>query len=376
MSYAYKVIHHEPVAGLPVWKKDADPYVLIACHDTEGGAGEQGAWNTLSWMVATGPQRGASYHEFWAWDVTPSGKRFTVIRAIDPRRYCAGSVNPWPVSSGGHYAPDAWVRERLGKNVADPNQGIYAVSIAGTKAQVNAWAADPDFASACQRRCFELREELGIKYRAEHFRFNPGHRTDWGTALMPALGGLTIPADAPEGDINMHLRPVADLWTARAGTPFWVDGPDPAYAGPGTKSAKPPTGTLAGTPAGVAEVTIAEEWVQREDGSWTSGSWRVFRFLPGTPGRTSVVWVHRADLTPLRSGGAKAYADFVDKAYFGTDYDPVKDVIRSSSIGGQTAEQVKAAISTAVKAATDPLLRRISTIKAKVAGTAADVADD
>ena len=50
--------HHLHQSGLPATSRGGNgPFRAVACHDTEGETGEQGAWNTLSWMVATAADR-------------------------------------------------------------------------------------------------------------------------------------------------------------------------------------------------------------------------------------------------------------------------------------------------------------------------------
>lgn len=231
---AYRV-ENRFLPGMPRTPRDARPFRLIAAHDTEGAAGYQGAIDTLAWMVSTAAERNASYHELWAWD--PGRDEFTVIRSVPPG-YASHSVAPQPTDPASGlplYQPDAWVRAALGDGWQDPNFWIYAVSVAGTKAQVDAWAGDPRFVAACRRRLLELRGELGVTRIAEHARFNPRTRSDWGTRLTPALGGLEISEEAPE--MAIVWKPVEEDWltgvgdvqaTSKNGPPggqFWTGTP-------------------------------------------------------------------------------------------------------------------------------------------------------
>jgi hypothetical protein len=205
--------------AMPKTLRRGETFRLIACHTTEGGAGFAGAKATADWMAATAAQRNASYHEMWAWD-PPT---FTVLQLV-PATHASHSVGP----QVDVYTPDAWVVESLGAGWRDPNYWIYAVSIAGTVGLVNGWAQDPAFLAACNRRMAELKAALGVSRRAEHFRFNPRTRTDWGTVLTPLLGGLTIPDPIPEPepvDVPLVLAPVQEDWTSVAGQPFYTEGP-------------------------------------------------------------------------------------------------------------------------------------------------------
>lgn len=197
--------------AMPSSAKNATPFTAIACHDTEGGTGRAGARGTITFLKSTASTRNASYHEIIAYETTPT-KRFTVFRIV-PASRCAHSIAPQPISPDSGlplYTPDAWVRQILGANWWNPNQGVYAQSIAGHKAEVAAYAADPYFVECMHRRQSELRALLHLQYRAEHFRFNPRTRTDWGNVLMDRLGGLVIPNTLPKDDFDMPkiLRPL------------------------------------------------------------------------------------------------------------------------------------------------------------------------
>jgi hypothetical protein len=170
---------------MPSWPGDGTPFTLFACHDTEGGTGRTGARGTIAYLI-NNPSRGASYHEIWSYE--PAIDHFAVFLIV-PASRAAGSVNPNPPA----YAPDNWVRTALGVNANDPNQGSYAISIAGRVADVNYYSTLPKFRAHATRRFNELRAQLRVTKRAEHFRYNPSTRTDWGKLLTPALGGLTLP---------------------------------------------------------------------------------------------------------------------------------------------------------------------------------------
>jgi hypothetical protein len=189
MSYIY-IVKNDYRAGIPQTPTGTiGPFRMVALHDTEGGVGDAGAIGTIYFLIERS-DRNASYHELWSWNETT---RSFVVRRIVPPTSAAHSVNPFPPSKGGSYEPDATVREALGARVNDPNRVIYAVSIAGTKADVNRWSSDPDFVAACKRRLAEIRSELNIPNRkGEHFRFNPSTRSDWGPLLTPALDGQEV----------------------------------------------------------------------------------------------------------------------------------------------------------------------------------------
>jgi len=188
---------------------DGTPFTLFACHDTEGGTGRTGAAGTIQFLHDTAAERNASYHEIWGWDAAGGGV-LTVFRIV-PANRAAHSVAPQPPP--GPYEPDAWVRSKLGVNVNDPNQGVYAISIAGKVADVDALAVNPAFLREARIRFAQLSNELGIEFRAEHFRFNPRTRTDWGRTMMAALGGLTIPEDH---DMTLPPDVPSDHWAAAA----------------------------------------------------------------------------------------------------------------------------------------------------------------
>lgn len=181
------------LAGMPSTSRGTNgPFRLIACHTTEGTPGVAGAEATARFMVSTASTRNASYHELWAWE----GGDLHVLRIVPPTR-AAHSVAPQPPP--GPYEPDAWVRDSLGDKVRDPNMWVYAVSIAGrTSTEAVAYARDPAFLSHARQRL----NDLGIARLAEHYRFNPRTRSDWGSTLTAALGGLNLPYETDVADID------------------------------------------------------------------------------------------------------------------------------------------------------------------------------
>lgn len=203
---------------MPSWPKNSSPYRLIACHDTEGGTGRAGALATIKFLIDTAAQRGASYHELWWYHEATD--EFGVIRIVPPSR-AAGSVAPRPEV----YQPTQWVKDSLGSTWWDPNQGIYAVSIAGRVADVDRYAKNPKFLAHAHRRMLELWKELGVTRRAEHFQFQPSNRTDWGKALTPALGGLVTsdryqPTEERMDWLNRVKRVNPRLVVTKAGASF------------------------------------------------------------------------------------------------------------------------------------------------------------
>jgi hypothetical protein len=185
--YTYEVIEDYRDAVPQTRTGTVGPFLLFALHDTEGGTGDVGAIGTLYFLMQRA-DRNASYHELWSWD---EDKRRFRVRRIVPPTSAAHSLNPFPPFKGGSYEPDAVVRHALGARVNDPNRVVYAVAIAGRKADVERYASIPDFVHAAKRRLTELRAELKMPNRmAEHFRFNPSTRSDWGLSLTPAIEGL------------------------------------------------------------------------------------------------------------------------------------------------------------------------------------------
>lgn len=190
---------------IPSWPGNGTPFTLIACHDTEGGQGRAGALGTIQFLIDRA-DRGASYHEMWWYH--ESTDDFGVIRIV-PSHRAAGSIAPHSTV----YQPTTWVKNAMGANWWDPNQGAYAVSIAGRVADVDRYARNPKFLAHAHRRMMELWKELGINKRAEHFQFQPSNRTDWGKVLMPALGGL-VTSDSykpPVETVVTTLMPVAPI---------------------------------------------------------------------------------------------------------------------------------------------------------------------
>lgn len=174
------------LAGMPSTPRGTNgPFRLIACHTTEGALGVAGAEGTARFLVDTAGTRSASYHELWAWD----GADLHVLRIVPPT-HAAHSLAPQPPP--GPYEPDAWVRDSLGDVWRDPNMWVYAVSIAGrTSVEGVAYAQNPAFLSHARKRL----NSLGIGRLAEHSRFNPRTRSDWGSGLTKAIGGLILPIE-------------------------------------------------------------------------------------------------------------------------------------------------------------------------------------
>ena len=262
---------------IPSWPGNGTPFTLFACHDTEGGQGRVGAMGTVQFLIDR-RDRGASYHELWWYHENTD--EFGVIRIVQPFR-AAGSIAP----NTPPYYPTSFVKTALGRSAWDPNQGVYAVSIAGRVADVNRYAQNPKFLAHANRRMQELRAELGIDKRAEHFQFQPGNRTDWGTLLTPALGGLTIPATLPpvqeEPHMDLELVMKLEHWTAVAGA---VVRREPVG-----------TGEVIATLAGGAAVTIAET---------KDGVWRLV--LLGANADKAGWVVRRGGLNPVTPGGDPA----------------------------------------------------------------------
>ena len=178
-------------AGIPKTLKDSQPYKLIACHWTAGGTGFAGAVSTIGFFVDTAAARNASYHELWAYDEPID--QFSVVRIVR-KTHCAHSLNPTQPPTGP-YDPDAWVRQALGADWFDPNQGVYAVSIAGGATATARYANNPKFVAHAKRRIGEIRAEIpGLVGLAEHFRFQ-NNKDDWGPALSAKLGGVRFEED-------------------------------------------------------------------------------------------------------------------------------------------------------------------------------------
>lgn len=194
----YEVVNAKD-SRMPSSAGNGTPFTLLASHDTEGGTGPRGAEGTITFLINTAAERNASYHEIVSYE--PTIRRFRVYETVDGSR-AAHSIAPQPISPTSGlplYTPDAHVRAFLGVNVWNPNQGVYAQSIAGTVADVERYSQDRFFLECMHRRALELRSRFPtMKARAEHFRFNPRTRTDWGRVLMPKLGGLVIPETLPK----------------------------------------------------------------------------------------------------------------------------------------------------------------------------------
>lgn len=254
MSYKVETAYSTKTPSSP---KNAIPFRLFACHTTEGNQGRTGALATLKFLQDN-PTRNASYHELWYYHEAQD--EFGVIRIVQPNR-AAHSVNPNP-PPGGPYQPTKWVQDSLGTAWRDPNQGIYAISIAGRVADADRYSKNPRFIQHALRRLRELQKELGngIERLAEHAQFQPSNRTDWGKQLTPALGGPTIPK---EGDEDMYLT------KAKAVEPFQLQ------VGPGTNLRPAPT--LSSTPYETPDsrwVTVVAETTG--DTFANSNKWWVF----------------------------------------------------------------------------------------------------
>lgn len=280
---------------IPSWAGNGAPFTLIACHDTEGAQGRVGAMGTIQFLIDAA-YRGASYHEIWWYH--ESTDEFGVIKIV-PASRAAGSIGPQQPPTGAYW-PTQWVRNALGVGWWDPNQGVYAVSIAGRVADVDRYSRNPKFLDHAHRRMLELQKEFGIAKRAEHFQFQPSNRSDWGRNLMTALGGLVTPAtlSRPEGEPMIPLRFKAQAWTAAPTTKVFK-APD---------TASPVIATLAGGPC----VTIAEEATKTSTG-WDSGNWRLLVLSDRAAG-----WVQRSSLTPV-SVDHESFANLVAKVVFETD---------------------------------------------------------
>lgn len=188
------------------------------------------------------------------------------------------------------------------------------------------------------------------------------------------INGISLPdTDIASQEFNMHLRPKADLWRMHANAPYWIDGPDPSYNGTDKSWAVEPTGNLAGTPDGVEDITLLEEWRKGSDGTWTSGDWRLLLPARDDPKHTSGMWVFRSDMDPIRKGGALAYDDLMKDALYGTVYDPAADKIVSVDISALPPAPAPDC-SSAVAAATAPLNDKIEKQANIIAGYKGDLA--
>ena len=204
--------HHLHQSGLPATSRGANgPFRAVACHDTEGETGEQGAWNTLSWMIATAAARNASYHEVWAFDEA-AGELLAIVAV--PLTHASHSIAPQPfdLETGKRlYDPDAQVRAALGDRVHDPNMWVYAVSIAGKVADCTRYARNASFVVAARQRLEQL-QAAGVNTAAllEHARFNPHTRSDWGQSLVAALTSMRM-EDDDMATPAMRFKP--EMWT-------------------------------------------------------------------------------------------------------------------------------------------------------------------
>lgn len=209
MSY---IVQESYDSRIPSSPGNGWPFVAIVCHDTEGGQGLAGARGTKQFFIDRA-DRNASYHEIWWYHEQTD--EFGVLKIV-PKHRAAHSINP-NQPPNGPYDPDRWVRQILGSYWWNPNQAVYAVSIAGKVRDVDRYARNPKFLAHAQRRMLELWKELGITNRAEHFRFQPGNRSDWGQLLMPALGGLVtsdrpaLPDTATENPMAIELDKIKGI---------------------------------------------------------------------------------------------------------------------------------------------------------------------
>lgn len=334
MSYAVQTDYR---SDMPRTAKNGLPWKLIACHDTEGGTGLLGAQGTINFLVNNAGTRNASYHELWWYAEASDG--FGVIRIV-PTTHCSHSLNPNPPPNGP-YEPDAWVRAGLGDGWRDPNQGVYAVSIAGRVSDVDRYSLNPKFVGHALRRIGEIRAEIaGIEGLAEHFRFNPSTRTDWGRLLTAKLGGLDFTASLPDTALS-------------GGDPMLLARYQAWKAGP--------SGTVIHDAVnGSPLFTVKAGTLLSTSGETPDGQWRQVA-VSRTPGDRAHAFAKRAELIPLV-----------------TPYDiPFDDAMWSLLLSRKAP--VPASVpdcSDEVLAATGPLNSRLAGIKSKVAALAIDVAND
>lgn len=287
------VQHHLHQSGLPATSRGGNgPFRAVACHDTEGETGEQGAWNTLSWMVATAAERNASYHEVWAFD-EHAGEVLAIV-AI-PFTHASHSIAPQPfnLETGQRlYDPDAQVRAALGSGVQDPNMWVYAVSIAGKVADCMRYATNGSFIAAARQRLDQL-TAAGVNTAAllEHARFNPHTRTDWGQSLVTALRSTHMESD-PMPTPTMSFKP--EMWTTLVDAPLFEQ----------ADTGAPVVGTI---PMGTPVATVGES---------TDNAWRLA--VAGDPER--LLFVLRKHLAPAVPGGDPALVAHVADAFNGVKH--------------------------------------------------------
>ena len=278
--------HHLHQSGLPATSRGGNgPFRAVACHDTEGETGEQGAWNTLSWMVATAADRNASYHEVWAFD-EGAGDLLAIVAV--PLTHASHSIAPQPIDpkTGKRlYDPDAQVEGRAGDVVHDPNMWVYAVSIAEGV------------------RLHEVREErelrrggasapeqlssAGVNTSAllEHARFNPHTRTDWGQSLVTALTTKIDPMPTP----TLRFKP--EMWTTLVDAALF-------------ERRRRALAVVATIPMGTSVATVGES---------ADNVWRLC--VAGDPER--LLFVQRRQLAPAVPGGDPALIRHVADAFNG-----------------------------------------------------------
>jgi len=282
--------HHLHQSGLPATSRGANgPFRAVACHDTEGETGEQGAWNTLSWMIATAAARNASYHELWAFD--ESGGELLAIVAI-PLTHASHSIAPQPfnLETGERlYDPDAQVRAALGDRVHDPNMWVYAVSIAGKVADCTRYARNASFVAAARQRLEQLKA-AGVNTAAllEHARFNPHTRSDWGQSLVAALTSTRMEDDDMPTP-TMSFKP--EMWTTLVDAALF-------------EQAETSAAVVATIPTGTSVATVGES---------ADNVWRLC--VAGDPER--LLFVQRRQLAPAVPGGDPALIAHVADAFNG-----------------------------------------------------------
>ena len=279
--------HHLHQSGLPATSRGGNgPFRAVACHDTEGETGEQGAWNTLSWMVATAADRNASYHEVWAFEES-TGDLLAIVAV--PMTHASHSIAPQPFDpkTGKRlYDPDAQVRAALGNVVHDPNMWVYAVSIAGKVADCVRYARNASFVAAARQRLEQLRA-AGVNTSAllEHARFNPHTRTDWGQSLVTVLTTEVDPMPTP----TMRFKP--EMWTTLVDAALF-------------EQAATSAAVVATIPMGTSVATVGES---------ADNVWRLC--VAGDPER--LLFVQRRQLSPAVPGGDPALVRHVADAFNG-----------------------------------------------------------
>lgn len=282
--------HHLHQSGLPATSRGANgPFRAVACHDTEGETGEQGAWNTLSWMIATAAARNASYHEVWAFD--ESGGELLAIVAI-PLTHASHSIAPQPfnLETGERlYDPDAQVRAALGDRVHDPNMWVYAVSIAGKVADCTRYARNASFVAAARQRLEQLKA-AGVNTAAllEHARFNPHTRSDWGQSLVAALTSTRMEDDDMPTP-TLSFKP--EMWTTLVDAALF-------------EQAETSAAVVATIPTGTSVATVGES---------ADNVWRLC--VAGDPER--LLFIQRRQLAPAVPGGDPALIAHVADAFNG-----------------------------------------------------------